>query len=78
MNRRSRFVMQRSLPVSEEEEEPGGERYERFANPLAAPQPLIETHQRNRTVDVRLGEESPAVPRLVCLVRAEFLLPGFG
>lgn len=54
MNRRSRFVMQRSLPVSEEE--PGGERYE-----------LIETHQRNRTVDVRLGEESP-----------EFLLPGFG
>lgn len=56
--------MQRSLPVSEEE--PGGERYE-----------LIETHQRNRTVDVRLGEESPAVPR-VCLVRAEFLLPGFG
>ena len=58
--------MQRSLPVSEEEE-PGGERYERFANPLAAPQPLIETHQRNRTVDVRLGEESP-----------EFLLPGFG
>lgn len=65
MNRRSRFVMQRSLPVSEEEE-PGGERYE-----------LIETHQRNRTVDVRLGEESPAVPRLVCLVRAEFLLPGF-
>jgi hypothetical protein len=58
--------MQRSLPVCEEEE-PGGERYE-----------LIETHQRNRTVDVRLGEESPAVPRLVCLVRAEFLLPGFG
>lgn len=55
MNRRSRFVMQRSLPVSEEEE-PGGERYE-----------IIETHQRNRTVDVRLGEESP-----------EFLLPGFG
>lgn len=47
--------MQRSLPVCEEEE-PGGERYE-----------LIETHQRNRTVDVRLGEESP-----------EFLLPGFG
>lgn len=47
--------MQRSLPVSEEEE-PGGERYE-----------LIETHQRIRTVDVRLGEESP-----------EFLLPGFG
>lgn len=58
--------MQRSLPVSEEEE-PGGERYD-----------LIETLQRNRTVDVRLGEESPAVPRLVCLVRAEFLLPGFG
>ena len=47
--------MQPSLPVSEEEE-PGGESYE-----------LIETHQRNRTVDVRLGEESP-----------EFLLPGFG
>ncbi len=47
--------MQRSLPVSEEEE-PGGERYE-----------LIETHQRNRPVDVRLGEDRP-----------EVLLPGFG
>lgn len=58
--------MQRSLLVSAEEE-PGGERCE-----------LIETLQRNRTVDVRLGEESPAVPRLVCLVRAEFLLPAFG